>query len=557
MKNRMSKFRTRVFMLVFFLSLFSLLIYSALITGQMTSITKEKAYKEISQHALEIRNQVDQSMTAVKNLVSILARSESAIQGNYEQFDVKVQDILNDVPIISQVYIMDESGMQIYKSSFPETMGDRSDRDYFIEAVKGNSVFSDVIISRSTNIPIVVHAQPIWLDSKIIGVIGVSIDLRFLSDLTLLSYSDPKSSYGYIVDSTGRVIGHPNALQVADMLDLSYLEPVAAVIDGKTGNGIYTYDGIEKLVGYTPSEITRWGILYQIPKAEAFELIYRILILLLISFLIVIFAAFGAALVISGLLNKPINKIIGLLHQVSDSKLMPGEYVVSDNEFGAIEGEIISMSEKISQSKLNLEEKVADRTKELTKTMKELVVLQKKMADANEMLKSLSLTDKLTGLPNRRSFDDYLEKFWRLAKRNKLPVAILMMDIDHFKAFNDTYGHVEGDYCLQVISKEISSIITRESDFVARYGGEEFIAILNNTTYGAACKKAGEICNGIEALRHGRGEHNEDKLVTISIGLLFIGDLNAISPEEAVVKSDELLYKAKTQGRNRYVAERI
>ncbi|MFO7611142.1 MAG: hypothetical protein R6W99_01455, partial [Clostridia bacterium] len=142
MKKRMSKFRVRVFLLIFMLSLFSLSIYSILITTQMTTITRENAYKDISHNAMAIRNQVDQSMTAVENLVSILARSEAAKQGNYEQFDIQVKDIINDVPIISQVYIIDTSGMQIYKSSFADTLGERSDRDYFIEAIEGNSVFS-------------------------------------------------------------------------------------------------------------------------------------------------------------------------------------------------------------------------------------------------------------------------------------------------------------------------------------------------------------------------------------------------------------------------------
>lgn len=433
MKRKIGKFRIRIFILVFALSFSSLVIFTLIGSNQMANFQREHTYEDMSKNALAIKTQVDQNMINVKNLISVLSRTYTSGHGAGEVFDKTAQEIIKDVTIITQVYVMNVSGMQIYKSSFPETMGDRSDREYFQQALLGESVFSDVIISRSTNVPIVVHAQPLIEEGEIVGVIGASIDLSFLSSLTLLSYSNPESSYGYVVDSDGRVIGHPDAGQVEEMLDISYLEPVSEVLNGKSGNGIYTFSDIDKLVSYTPSDFTEWGILYQVPKSEAYEMIRKMVLYLSLSSIIISVFALASSLEISRLLNKPIKKIISLINIFTEKNEVPLEYKISDNEFGVIEGKLISMTDKIKAAQINLEEKINDRTKELTTTMDKLVIVQNELLDVNKELKEVSLTDKLTGLPNRRSFDAYLMNFWRLTKRNDIPGAVLMIDIDHFK----------------------------------------------------------------------------------------------------------------------------
>lgn len=557
MKRKIGKFRIRIFILVFALSFSSLVIFTLIGSNQMANFQREHTYEDMSKNALAIKTQVDQNMINVKNLISVLSRTYTSGHGAGEVFDKTAQEIIKDVTIITQVYVMNVSGMQIYKSSFPETMGDRSDREYFQQALLGESVFSDVIISRSTNVPIVVHAQPLIEEGEIVGVIGASIDLSFLSSLTLLSYSNPESSYGYVVDSDGRVIGHPDAGQVEEMLDISYLEPVSEVLNGKSGNGIYTFSDIDKLVSYTPSDFTEWGILYQVPKSEAYEMIRKMVLYLSLSSIIISVFALASSLEISRLLNKPIKKIISLINIFTEKNEVPLEYKISDNEFGVIEGKLISMTDKIKAAQINLEEKINDRTKELTTTMDKLVIVQNELLDVNKELKEVSLTDKLTGLPNRRSFDAYLMNFWRLTKRNDIPGAVLMIDIDHFKFFNDTYGHVEGDNCLKVISEELMRLNKRESDYVARYGGEEFIIILNKPTYEYTVKKAESICKEIEGLHYKHGGHPDCKWVTVSVGAFFISDTKMISMKDAVTRADAKLYQAKDEGRNRFVIDRI
>lgn len=170
--------------------------------------------------------------------------------------------------MVSQIYVMEPSGMQIFKTS--GKLGDRSDRLYFQTALKGNLNYSDVLISSSTGKPIVVIALPIKRNSKIVGVIGASIDLQELSRLASDTHAGD-TGYGFIVDKNGHVIGHPDATVVEEMKDLSNLLPVTNVIRGEESVAEYTYEKVEKVAAYTYLDQTSWGIIVQQPANEAFK----------------------------------------------------------------------------------------------------------------------------------------------------------------------------------------------------------------------------------------------------------------------------------------------
>ncbi|MBN2852533.1 MAG: diguanylate cyclase [Clostridia bacterium] len=554
--RKFKKFRVTIFILIFLLTLSSIAIFSMLISSNMKSLATKKAYEDITYNDNALRDQIDQYMLNVESLVSQMANSSAVINEDYGEVDRMSQTLINNFPLISQLFITDTIGMQIYKSSFTETLGDRSDRDYFQQAVSGKAVFSDVIISRSTNDPTVVHAQPVYRNGKIDGVIGVSINLKLLSNLTLLSYAPTDSkAYGYIVDSTGLIISHPNPDFVNQSLDLAYLSPVASVMTGQTGTGIYIFQKTEKLVAFTPSMVTNWGVLYQIPKDEAFNTVYIINNLLIINMIFVIFGALFATIMITRFLEKPIKKITHLISNIADKKEIDNNYQISYNEFGFIESELISMYVKIKKTQNSLEEKVKERTEELTVTMNKLVKTQKELISANKKLRGLALTDSLTGLPNRRSFDEYFKRFWNISKRNHIPGAILMIDIDYFKDFNDYHGHVAGDHCLKTISKKLSELLFRESDYLSRFGGEEFMILLNNVDYSKAEKKASMLVKEIHEMNYPHGGRQDTPVVSISIGVLCINDWDSHNREECLAKVDKIMYQAKEQGRNRYVIE--
>jgi diguanylate cyclase (GGDEF)-like protein/PAS domain S-box-containing protein len=160
-------------------------------------------------------------------------------------------------------------------------------------------------------------------------------------------------------------------------------------------------------------------------------------------------------------------------------------------------------------------------------------------------------TDSLTGLANRRFFDDALKTEYRRMKRSRTPLSLVMLDVDYFKKYNDTYGHVAGDECLRQIGTSLKTLVGRTTDIVARYGGEEFIAILTDTDQSGAATLAERIRQTVERLAIPHSTSGISDYVTISLGVVTIHSTSLIEPERAVTLVDEALYCAKKDGRNR------
>lgn len=164
-----------------------------------------------------------------------------------------------------------------------------------------------------------------------------------------------------------------------------------------------------------------------------------------------------------------------------------------------------------------------------------------------------SITDSLTGLPNRRRFDEVLHaEFFRL-KRSGAPLSLIMMDVDHFKKFNDYYGHIAGDTCLKQIGDTLNSIVGRIPDFAARYGGEEFVVILPETEEEGAVILAAKIRRAVEQLAIPHAASETSDVVTISLGVTTVFTTSLTTPEQIIEIADEALYQAKQGGRNQVV----
>jgi diguanylate cyclase (GGDEF)-like protein len=180
-----------------------------------------------------------------------------------------------------------------------------------------------------------------------------------------------------------------------------------------------------------------------------------------------------------------------------------------------------------------------------------LVVLARELDTANQELKRLSASDGLTGIANRRFFDDHLAREWRRARRGTGEIALLMCDVDHFKAFNDTYGHQPGDDCLRQIAQTLARTMERASDIAARYGGEEFAVILPDTPLAGATIVAEKIRLAIHNLNlaHTGSPHQH---VTLSIGVAALTPSACEAGPQALIEAaDRALYRAKSAGRNR------
>jgi len=185
----------------------------------------------------------------------------------------------------------------------------------------------------------------------------------------------------------------------------------------------------------------------------------------------------------------------------------------------------------------NLENTISKRTAELTK--------------ANSELAHLTRIDGLTNIFNRRYFDETLEKEIGRSKRSKKTLSLLICDIDYFKNYNDTYGHVEGDNCLIQIATTLNNFFNRASDFVARYGGEEFIVILPETATQDALNRANKLIQKITKDKAPHASSSVSEFVTLSIGLASIRPDELTTSKSLIENADKALYQAKHNGRNR------
>ncbi len=166
-------------------------------------------------------------------------------------------------------------------------------------------------------------------------------------------------------------------------------------------------------------------------------------------------------------------------------------------------------------------------------------------------LERLTLTDDLTLLANRRCFDQQLQQEWRRLAREQGAIALILCDIDNFKAYNDTYGHLAGDACLKQVAQAIQATARRPADLVARYGGEEFAIILPNTDHHGAMRVAEAIQVAIRSLQIPHSQSSVGQYVTVSVGIFSTIPTPGSSPEFLVSVTDQLLYNAKNQGKDR------
>ncbi len=197
-----------------------------------------------------------------------------------------------------------------------------------------------------------------------------------------------------------------------------------------------------------------------------------------------------------------------------------------------------SLLDSVRASERQLEARVAQRTEELNVAM--------------HKLEELSVTDSLTGIANRRRFDAALLIEWKRAERTGAPLALAMLDVDHFKQFNDLYGHPQGDACLQQIARVLMENISRPAELIARYGGEEFAFIVPNATGSDAVQLAQKVCDALRAYQIPHAD-TDGGYVTASIGVASMTPQAGESPATLIQAADAALYRAKASGRNQVV----
>ena len=203
------------------------------------------------------------------------------------------------------------------------------------------------------------------------------------------------------------------------------------------------------------------------------------------------------------------------------------------------------ISQVVLRAKINAMRRLVEMQRALVDVTQELNV-------ANKELQRLSTTDGLTGIANRRFFDQLSVREWRRCERMNKPMALVMVDVDHFKKYNDTYGHQGGDECLKSVAAQVARAAPRATDLAARYGGEEFVLVLGDTTIDGAKWVANNIRQHVADLKIPHSASNIGH-VSVSCGVASLLPQEGMSFETLLKITDEALYKAKKQGRNTVV----
>lgn len=185
------------------------------------------------------------------------------------------------------------------------------------------------------------------------------------------------------------------------------------------------------------------------------------------------------------------------------------------------------------------------------RAMERIMAMRNELTRLNQNLVELSERDSLTHLYNRRTFDERAEIIWKQAARSSLPLAVLIMDIDHFKLYNDYYGHIAGDECIQRVAAAIEEGLSRPGDLLARYGGEEFIAMLPNTLEDGAYHVAERLRHNVAALNIRHNDSPTATHITLSVGGAIIAHTSGTELKDQIHAADQALYESKQKGRNR------
>jgi len=480
--------------------------------------------------SLEIDTMIAKAMEAGRSLAGDPVISEfkgSGVQPELER-------LFSAVNIFDGISVTDPRGRVIaFVPETPDIIGlDLSDRDYIREVLlHGRQVISKPLKAATGN-EIVVVATPIRDGAgSITGVLNGSINLKENAGLAEIIGNRISESgiHIRIVDRQGITVYNSDRAMI--LKEVTGDEVVKEAFKFSSGAMTVDIGGDMYLAGYGVASLPGWSVIVEYPAKEALRsavylrnlMILVITLICLLVFLIVFFEAKA--------ITRPLEALMEGVHKVSAGDYNINLAVKSQNELGVLAESFNSMVGRIKEMREDILQK------------------QEQLEKANIELQIMAITDGLTKLYNHRYFQDCLEKAVTLAAEENKSVTLMILDIDHFKYYNDLFGHQTGDKLLE----ELAQLLIRElgpNDMVARYGGEEFTVILYDSDNAKGLAAGERIRAAVEAFPFtGRNQQPEGK-VTVSIGIASFPE-NAKNKEELIRLADEALYKAKCCSRNK------
>ncbi len=447
---------------------------------------------------------------------------------------------------INEIVLLDRQGKEVLRAARQAVDVVRSGRSFsdteYFQRAKSGRHYRSPVYSRDGGLFMMIAMA---VGPEAAGITVVEIDLEFL----LAGISQIKAGtngHAYAVDSQGRLIAHPDiglVLRNTHLTELPQIQAALATLQPSPKESpelihAHNLKGEDVLTAFAAIPQLGWFVFVEEPLSEAYRPLYaqvaRSALLVLIGMLL----ALVASVTMVRRMTRPIRALQNGAALIGKGALDHRLSVTTGDELEELADSFNRMAEQLQESYATLEQKVEERTWEL--------------AESNRKLELLSATDALTGIANRRRFDEVLALEWSRSTRTGQPLALAMLDIDWFKAYNDRYGHQAGDACLQRIARAISDTICRGADLVARYGGEEFVFITPATNAETALSLAERLCEEFRsiALPHERSPFG---CVTVSIGVAsMIPDVEQNS-NVLIHAADQAMYRAKELGRNRAI----
>lgn len=477
--------------------------------------------------ALNISEEVNTTLTGYRDRLLLITRLIYDREISQEHKSRLVKQIFEDFQEFIAISISEEGvePVYIYDLNRLDTAGlDKEDlrayqeknrvpastltpRQGFVE----NSTISSELPSLSLSI---LHSHP---DTGKPVIITAVISLNKLFGLT----STAKGYQSFILDSRDKILIHNNLQQVISRADADWIPDLNNIRSGlsKSTTVKLRYEGQSYIGGFASTGFGNLLVGVQIPESIAFLTAREFLKRLLLTSFMFLVAAAGIGLILARQVTSPLEKLARATREIAKGNFQIKIQRESRDEIG-------------------------DLTESFNKMAEELDSREKALVKAEE----LASRDGLTGLYNHRYFQESLAKELVRSTRHKLQFSLIFLDLDHFKNYNDTNGHLEGDFLLKELSRIISDRL-RGNDILARYGGEEFVVILPETTKEEGGKLAEELRMLIEKHPFPGDEKQPLGTVTASMGVSAFPE-DGKTAHEIIDRSDQLLYKAKDQGRN-------
>jgi diguanylate cyclase (GGDEF)-like protein len=516
----------------------ALLAIAPLMFERVHALESARAERTAAAHAqvIELARQgaesQEETISSVRALLQIVASVFVKMPFEAADCDQYLTNLASNIPWIRALSIAGTGGQIKCSSEAPAIGLNIGERAHFQHALQAREfALSNYFVNSTDRVPTMFGAFPaINADGAVTGVVLASINLQWINKLAA-SIGHQSGNSVLLIDGAGTLVAASDSEQQHIGRRFGNTALVRAMLAQDQGtvtaDGI---DGIPRIFGYVRVPWTPARLAVGLDEAAVHNGIDReidvaYLQLALIGIFVLIVTWFGG----EQLIVRPIRSLVRTVAR-----------------FGRGDLHVRASQERWVAEFVPLAAAFDDMALELATREEELRI-------ANQHLEELASLDGLTGLANRRGFDRELERAWQSGLEGHTPVSLMMIDIDHFKLYNDRYGHVAGDTCLRAVGETLSLVTLEEAVLVARYGGEEFALLLPGLDLQRATALAEDARKSIEDLMITHAEASSG-LVTISVGVNSLVPDRGQPAADLVETTDNALYAAKRRGRNTVVA---